>query len=100
MSHNNRRRWKSDRVDTLRRLLSAGATPLRVADYLGTSEGAVIWQMDLLGLRVLDLDVVDVGVPEINPPSAAMLRLAQFDPVVRRAVDQRLGLGAVSLESE
>ena len=96
MSHNNRRRWNPERTATLHRLIAKGWSVLRIADYLGTSEAAVSWQLGLLGITIISYDIAYVeALPERSAPSPAALRLAEFDPIVRRALSDEDVNGAL-----
>jgi hypothetical protein len=100
---------KGERVDVaaIGRKFEAGASPRKIATEMRVSIVTVYRRLDELGLRIKDRrghvqhNVVHVH-PRVSrvvkpsdalPPSNAMIRLAEFDPVVRRALHARTKMG-------
>lgn len=109
MTHNNQWKgafWSVARVADLRRLIEVdGATLTHAGKYFNTSRSAVKSAMDRYGVvsRNLPNDnrsrlKVFPPFPIVEGPSPAALRLAQFDPIVRRAVNERLGIVCDAVE--
>lgn len=74
--------WTDERVETMSRLWSAGHSAAEIARTIGgVSRCAVIGKLHRMGRRRRE-PVVASG----RPPRRSAFALAEFDPVIRRAV--------------
>lgn len=93
--------WTPERIAQAVQLRAEGKNYDEVAAAIGCSRGAVIGKLHDLKVRkrmeaasaaasrtVLPFKPIRLT----DPPSPAMVRLAEFDPVVKRALNRRLGI--------
>lgn len=103
MTVNNQWRWSASRLDALRRLVEIdGVTLKQAARHFNTSRSAVIGVMqrnNIVSRNAPNDNRSRLNLFQAPPyagcgdaPSPRMVRLAEFDPVVRRALNERLGV--------